>query len=250
MIVLDIYNVLNNMAPSELALSFDNVGLLVGDPHAEVKKAIVALDCTPATVQKAIDQKAELIITHHPVIFEPLKTVVKGKGNVVYSCLTNGISVISMHTNLDVCEDGVNDSLAKALGLTSVVSVTDDEGFSFRMGELENEMSADEFAAYIKARLGGTVRYTCGKKGIKKVCVCGGSGGSELDLAMKNAHAFVTADVKHNVFIEASAKEFPIFDAGHFHTENVVINPLAKILNKKIPSVEFIAFSGEEIKTL
>lgn len=248
--VLDIFNLINGMAPIETALSFDNVGILVGDPEAEVKKAVVALDCTPAVVRKALDERAELIITHHPVIFEPLKSVVKSEGNVVYDCLVNGIAVISMHTNLDVAKGGVNDCLARALELCDIQSVVDDEGFSFRKGTLKTEMTADELANYIKEKLGGTVRYTTCKNSIKTVCVCGGSGGSELTLAMECADAFVTADVKHNLFIEASAKDFPLFDAGHFHTENVVIDPLAKELSKKIEKLEFIAFSGNEIKTL
>lgn len=250
MLVSDIYSVINKMAPSENALPFDNVGILLGDPEAEVKKAIVALDCTPATVKKAINEGAELIITHHPVIFDPLKSVVKSEGNVVFSCLTNGISVISMHTNLDVAVGGVNDCLAAALELCDVQAITDAEGFSFRMGSLKAEMSASELAEYVKQQLGGNVRYTDGKKSIKTVCVCGGSGSGELFVAMNIADALITADVKHNVFIEAASKGFTLLDAGHFHTENVVIAPLSKLLNEKIQNVEFISFNGEEIKTV
>ena len=248
--VLDIYKFLNNIAPSELAFSFDNIGILVGDPNAEVTKAIVALDCTPTVVKKAVCEKAELIITHHPVIFEPLKSVVKSEGNVVYDCLVKGISVISMHTNLDVAVGGVNDCLANLLELCDIQLVTNDEGFSFRKGRLKTEMSVDEFAKYIKARLGGNVRYTDGKKLIKTVSVCGGSGGSELTFAMANSDAFVTADVKHNVFIEAVSKGYSLFDAGHYHTENVIVKPLSKVLGKKIENVEFLPFDGDEIKTV
>ena len=248
--VSDIYNVLNQMAPLELALSFDNVGILLGDPGKEVVKTIVCLDCTTAVVETAIKEKAELIITHHPIIFEPLKSVVKSQGNVVYDCLANGISVISMHTNLDSSVGGVNDCLAKILELEMVETVEDDEGFSFRKGNLKKPTSAKELAEFVKNKLGGNVRYTDGEKNIKTIAVCGGSGGSELSLAMKNADAFVTADVKHNVFIEAALKKYTLIDAGHFHTENVVVEPLAETLNQKISNVEFIPFMGTEIKTL
>lgn len=248
--VKDIFGILNNMAPVESALSYDNVGILLGDPETEVTKAIVSLDATVAAVEKAFAEKAGLIITHHPVIFDPIKSVVKQNGNVVYECLANGIAVISMHTNLDSSEDGVNVCLAKALELKNTTPVTDEEGFSFRRGELKAEMSADELALFAKERLGGNVRYTDGKKSIKTVCVCGGAGGSLLPLAMENADAFITADVKHNVFIEADSKGFTLLDAGHFHTENVVVNPLADFLNTKISSVEFIALNGNEIKTV
>lgn len=248
--VSDIYNIINNMAPVEFALSYDNVGILLGDPEAEVTKAIVCLDATVAAVKKAVAEKAELIITHHPVIFDPVKSIVKQSGNIVYECLAKGVSVISMHTNLDSCEDGVNVCLAEILGLENITPVTDDEGFAFRKGNLKNQMSADELALLVKERLGGNVRYTDGEKLIKTVCVCGGAGGSLLSLAMDNADAFVTADVKHNVFVEADAKGFTLLDGGHFHTENVVINPLTGLLNSKIKDVKFIAFNGKEIKTV
>lgn len=248
--VLDIYNFLNEIAPVNTALDFDNVGILVGDPQKAVKKVVVCLDCTPQVVKMAVSKSAELIITHHPVIFEPLKSVVKSESNVVYDCLVNGISVISMHTNLDVAKGGVNDCLANVLELCDIKTVTDDEGFSFRMGSLKAEMSADKLAEYVKYRLGGNVRYTDGKKPIKTVCVCGGSGSGELSVAMNIADALITADVKHNVFIEAASKGYTLLDAGHFHTENVVVTPLAKKLNDEIKNVEFIPFNGEEIKTV
>lgn len=248
--VSDIYDFLNEMAPSQFALSFDNVGILVGDPNAKVKKAVVCLDCTPGVVEKAITENAELIITHHPIIFEPLKSVVKGEGNVVYDCLVNGISVISMHTNLDVAVGGVNDCLAEALELENIQPIVTEEGFSFRMGSLKGEMSAKELAEFVKSRLGGNLRYTEGSKPIKTLCVCGGSGGSELKYAMENSDAFLTADVKHNIFIEAVSKGYTLLDAGHFHTENVVVNPLAETLGKKMPNLEFIPFNVGEIKTL
>lgn len=246
--VLDVYNILNKIAPCESALSFDNVGILIGDRDATVTKAVVCLDCTFEVVKKAVEQKAELIITHHPVIFEPLKSVLKG--SVVYECVLNNISVISMHTNLDSAVGGVNDCLANALGLENVVSVTDEEGFSFRKGVLSEEMSAEGLARYIKSRLGGAIRYTDNNKLIKTVCVCGGSGGSELFLAMNHADAFITADVKHNVFMDAAMKSFSIFDAGHFHTENVIVEPLSKLLGEKIKDVAFLPFNGKEIKTV
>lgn len=248
--VLDIYNLLNQMAPTNAALSYDNVGLLVGDQQNQVTKAVVTLDCTPAAVDYAIGQSAELIISHHPVIFDPLKSVTNQKGKVVYSCLKNNISVISMHTNLDVADGGVNDCLAAALGLFDVTSVIDEEGFSFRKGNLKKTMTADQLAKHIKNTLGGNVRYTDGGKKITTVAVCGGSGGSELVLAMENADAFITADVKHNLFISAAENEYSLFDAGHFHTENVVVIPLAERLGKSLTQVEFLPFNGEEIKTV
>lgn len=246
--VKEILNLINSFAPANTALSYDNTGLLLGDAEQTVTKAVVCLDATPDAIDFAKENNAGLIITHHPIIFDGLKSVLVG--SAVYECLVAGISVISAHTNLDVAEGGVNDCLAKALGLKNITAVTDEEGFSFRKGTLSEEMSAEGFARYIKSRLGGVVRYTDAKKPIKTVSVCGGSGGSELELAKSVSDALVTADVKHNVLIMANEINFSIFDAGHFHTENVVVNPLTERLSKMTDEVEFLPFSGNEIKTV
>lgn len=249
MLVKDVYEKLNEMAPFSLALEYDNAGFLIGDATAVVTIAVVALDCTPFVVSKAKEVGAKLIITHHPVIFNPLKSVTADEG-VVYACLSANIAVISAHTNLDSAKDGVNDCLAKVLGLTDIAAIEDEEGFCFRKGKLPKPLSATELARNIKAALGGVVRYTDGGKPISTVAVCGGSGGELLGLASKEADAFVTADVKHKTFISADAKKFSLFDAGHFHTEDTVIEPLAKRLSKALPEIEFIALHGTEIKTI
>lgn len=246
--VKEILSLIDSFAPINTALSYDNSGLLVGDAEQTVTKAVVCLDATPEAINFAVKNSAELIITHHPVIFDGLKAVMVG--SPVYECVRKNISVISAHTNLDIAESGVNDCLAKALGLKNITAVTDDEGFSFRKGTLDEEMSAEGFARYIKSRLGGVVRYTDAKKPIKTVAVCGGSGGSELELAKTVADAFVTADVKHSVLIAANEMNFSIFDAGHYHTENVVVNPLTERLSKMVPNIKFLPFNGNEIKTV
>lgn len=248
--VKEILNTLDKMAPLSLALSYDNSGFLVGDAKAEVKTAVVALDCTKEVLNFAIEKNAELIITHHPLIFEPMKCVTNETNEIVFSLILNKISLISMHTNLDSAKGGVNDALALALGLKNIKKIEDDEGFAFRMGSLEDEMTADELALHIKQSLGGVVRYSGSNKPIKTVAVCGGSGGDLLDLAKQNADAFVTADIKHKQLIKAANMGYSLFDAGHFHTENTVIGPFCNALVKKIPSVSFLPFNLTEIKTL
>ena len=248
--VKEILNKLDEMAPLSLALSYDNSGFLVGDSNAEVKTAVVALDCTKEVLDFAIENKAELVITHHPLIFDPLKSVTNESGEIVFSLISNKISLISMHTNLDSAKGGVNDALAKALELKKIKKIVDDEGFAFRMGELASPMSANEFAVFIKQKLGGVVRYTNSDTPIKKVAVCGGSGGDLLDLAKQNADAFVTADVKHKQLIKSANMGYSIFDAGHFHTENTVIEPFCNALKKAIPSVEFLSYNLTRIKTV
>ena len=130
MTVNDIYSFLNEFAPFDTACDFDNAGLLIGAKDAEVDKCIIALDCTEAVVDEAIQKGAQLIITHHPVIFSGLKSVLAD--SLVYRLIENNISVISAHTNLDIADGGVNDCLAKALGLKDVKKIVCDDGFSFK----------------------------------------------------------------------------------------------------------------------
>lgn len=238
------------IAPLSLAMGYDNVGLLVGDHMAKVTKVVVALDATPAVVTRAITLGAELIITHHPVIFDPLKRVTAEEQPVVFRCIQQGIAVISAHTNLDSAEEGVNHCLAKALGLTDLQSIVDEDGFCFQKGRLAHPQSAEALAKEIKERLGGVVRYTNGGKPIQTVAVCGGSGGGLLPLAIKEADALVTADVKHKTMIMADRMGFSLFDAGHFHTEDTVIESFCERLQQALPALSFLSFHGAEIQTI
>ncbi|MEG2429898.1 MAG: Nif3-like dinuclear metal center hexameric protein, partial [Oscillospiraceae bacterium] len=113
--VSDFYNEINKLAPFETAMSFDNCGLLIGNPNQTVKNCIFALDITNNVIDSAIEKQAQLIITHHPVIFDRLANI--PENSVVYRLIQNNISVISAHTNLDIAKNGVNDTLAKLCGL-------------------------------------------------------------------------------------------------------------------------------------
>ena len=238
MTVNDIYAYLNEFCPFDTACDFDNVGLLVGDKNATVTKAVIALDCTLDAVNQAIETGAELIITHHPVIFSPLKSVTAE--SIVYRLIKNNISVISAHTNLDVADGGVNDCLAATLNLCDVETVVADDGFTFRKGVLDTECTPDEFALYVKNALNFSPRFTVGQGKIKTVAVCGGSGGDMLyDALNAGADALVTAEVKHHVFLDAADIGFTLIDCGHFNTEDVVVKPLKNLLSKKFPDITF-----------
>lgn len=246
--VKDVFDYLNSLYPVSDACDFDNVGLLVGDGEAVVKSAVVALDCDVNTIEFANRTGANLIITHHPVIFEPLKSVTAD--GTVYRLIKDGISVISMHTNLDVSAGGVNDTLCKALNLTDVKPYTAADGYRLKCGNTNIE-DADSFAAFIKKSLGGAVRYVAGESPIKSVLVCSGSGGGYISEAISGGFdALVTADVKHSHFIAAINAGISLFDGGHFDTENIIVNPLCENLQKHFSDVEFTAFSPKSIKTL
>ena len=225
--VKELVNFLFEIAPENLKEDYDNVGLLVGDENAEITGVLVSLDCFDEVVSRAEDLNANLIVTHHPVIFEPLKSVTEQ--SLVYKLINKGISVISMHTNLDKTEGGVNDALCAALGLFDVKTVITEEGFPIRVGELPTAQDPYTFAKTIKQALGGTVKFVPGNKDVLTVAVCSGSGGDFIYDALRlGADALVTADIKHHLFIEAGENNISLYDAGHFNTEDVIIAPLCE----------------------
>lgn len=238
--VKDIFNFLNKLYPVDTACDFDNPGLLIGDTNAEITNALLSLDCTFETVNKAITENCQLIITHHPVIFSPLKSITAG--TVAYALIRNNISVISMHTNLDMGDGGVNDCLCKALSLSNITPYTADDGYLLKCGILPSPLSAENFAKQIKNVLGGRVKYVDGGKEIRKVLVCSGSGGDFINDAINGGYdALVTADIKHHCFLIAQDNNISLFDAGHYNTEDIVIKPLKEILQKEFPAISFIA---------
>lgn len=247
MTVQNILDFLNEKFPTDSACDFDNVGLLVGDPDTEVQNAVVALDCTPSAINIAVNKGAQLIITHHPIIFNPLKQVLAG--SAVYHVIKSGISVISMHTNLDVGIGGVNDCLSSALSLNNVTKVAAEDGYLLNTGELTSPLYPDDLAVYIKKKLGGAVKYFGADKEIKRVLLCSGSGGSYLSEVLRhNCDALITADVKHNQFLDAERLGISLFDAGHFDTEDVVTEPLKELLQAQFPNIAFIADRISKIK--
>ena len=243
--VIDFYKFIDSIAPFDTQESWDNSGFLVGDGNREVKKVLFALDVTEPVLDEAKEKGAELVISHHPVIFGALKEF--HPKNIAFLAAEKGIAVISAHTCLDIADGGVNDCLAAALGLENVTKVDDGEGL-MRMGELEHPMSCADFVRYVAEKLNvGGIKYTPTDKMIKKVAVCGGSGGDLYPFAIgAGADAYVTANIKHNLFIEMRRDDFCVLDAGHFCTENTVIKPLAEKAAKAFPDTEIIVSESSE----
>ena len=236
MTVNDVYTFLNEKYEFSLAKPYDNVGHLVGSLDSMVSGIVVCLDCTDEAIYQAVAEGANLIVTHHPVIFDPLKSVTDE--SIIYRLIRNDISVISAHTNLDQADGGVNDALCDAVCLKNVEKVTDSEGYIYRIGELEEGHTADEFASYVSQKLCARVKYVGENTFIKRVAVCSGSGGSMLsDVAKQGVDAYLTADIKHSVFLQANCLGLTLLDAGHFNTEDVVVKPLADALKTAFPKV-------------
>lgn len=247
--VKDIYNYIDQIAPFENALSFDNCGILVGNPEQKVSKVLLALDITTNVAEEAASKGANLIISHHPIIFRAIKSI-NFEGTTSY-LIKNQISAICAHTNLDVAKEGVNFHLSQKLSLYNLQPLTYEEDNPMGLiGELGKEMPCIDFANHVKNSLNCKgLRYTNTNKIIKKVAVCSGSGGVFVEDAIKqSADAFVTGEIKHSDILKANQAGLMIVDAGHYKTENVIIKPLCEKLKQKFTDTDFFVsttFSDE-----
>ena len=245
--VNDILKAVEQFAPPYMKESWDNVGLLCGDPDQEVKKVLVALDPFEHVCREAKDLGADLIVTHHPLIFQASKSVTTQTSvgrSILYLC-RHGISAINAHTNLDCSPGGVNDVLAQILELQDISvmqpSGIDEDGNPWGLLRV-GSFSADllPFLDHVKAKLGTpALRYADGGRPVHKVAVGGGScGGALVDAFHAGCDTFVTADVKYNQFWDAQDLGMNLIDAGHFYTENPVVAVLANIIAKAFPNIK------------
>ena len=236
--IKDIINYFEDFAPISTAMDFDNVGLLVGDKDTKITKVLVTLDITSKVVLEAEKLGCELIISHHPVIFSPIKKL--GTKDVPYMLISKGISALCMHTNLDLGEQfGVNICLANALGVNNPVK--SELGECLFIGELENETDMTDFVQKaINALDCNGLRYTDNKKTVKKIAVSSGSGGCEIFNAVsEGADVLVVGEIKHHEINFANEAGINIIDAGHFKSEDIVILPLVNRLADKFSDVKF-----------
>lgn len=243
--VRDIFEALCEFAPLELQMDFDNAGFQIGRADRAVRRVLLALDVTDAVAQEARDLGADLIVSHHPLIFSPLRSVTDGDAvqRRVLSLIENNIAVISMHTNLDIAEGGVNDVLIRLLG-AEPEGPLDEDGCG-RVGVLPEAMETHAFLARCKERLGvPALRYVRGGERIARLAVLGGGGAGSLEAAAeKGCDAFVTSDVKYHQFQRACELGVTLIDADHFYTENPVMPDLARRLAERFPGVEFAVSS-------
>lgn len=233
--ILEIEDFCRAIAPYETADDWDNVGLLVGAADDAVGKILLALDITPEAIEEAHKIGAELIVSHHPVIFDPLRALAPDEP--AYLLAKYGIAALCLHTNLDRAAQGVNTCLAQALGLKNTAFYPQDY---LLVGEPESPMTADAFAAFVKERLNApSVRYTDGS--VTRVAVSSGGGGEGVELFKQYGFdAFVTGELKHHHYLWAVSHGVAAFDAGHFSTENVVIGPLRELLAAAFPETVFV----------
>lgn len=233
--IQEIYNILNQIAPFGSALPYDNAGLLVGDADRQVQKIGVCLDITAKAIDAAVAQDCDLIVSHHPVIFDPLKQI--DPTHPVYRLISENIAAICAHTNLDAASGGVNDSLCEALGLTGIRPLEDPDFPGYppigRIGTLPAPMPAETLAFYCKQRLSAPdVRFSAASNSpVSTLAVCGGAGADLLLPAYAaGADALLTSEIKQHQWLQGQALQFTLLDAGHFSTENCIVPALVKQL--------------------
>ncbi len=237
--VKNISDYIDSIAPYNTKCDWDNCGLLIGDINKEVKKIGFALDMTSEVLSDAIDKGVDLIITHHPIIFRPMKNFLKG--NLAYDLAVSGISAISAHTCFDCAQGGVNDVLCELLGIKNAVGVPDEECPvpMARIGDIE-PMTSVEFSKKVADVLGTACRVADCDNIIKKVAVCGGSGPDDFlfTSAQMGADVIITGEIKHHIFLAAKEIGVTAIQAGHYETENPAVSALMKYINNEFNDVE------------
>ncbi len=237
MILRELMDYMQTVAPAELAEDWDNVGLLLGDADKEINTVVVALDADASAIAFAKAQGAQVIVSHHPLIFSPVRAI--KAPSALYALATSGIACFAAHTNLDAAKGGVNDALAATLGLRNVREAFGGIG---RVGELPEALSPDAFAWMVGQRLHTSVQLKAGNKPVRTVALVGGAGG---DYIMEcEADAYLTGELKHHEWLEIP-DALTVAAAGHYATEIVIVEPLAKRLQEAFPSLRVLAYRGK-----
>ena len=249
MIVRDIISVIEDLAPASIQESWDNSGLVIGSPEQEVKGVLIGLDCTPRLVDEAVSCGADMIVTHHPLIFGGLKKI-SPKDPVGLAVIKAVSAGIAAHTTADKVLGGVSGTMARRLGLVNI-SVLDEEGDGVGLGavgDLEEPVGSEEFIEKVKKAFNLPVVRCSSPSGItvRRVAMCGGSGSSLIPNAISSgAQAFICGDVSYHHFFTPNG--FMIMDIGHFEGEVEICDVLFSLLRKNFPT--FAVRTSEKLRS-
>ena len=254
--VRQLYQYLNENIPTSLSCEWDNDGLMCcPDPDREVHRVLIALDVTGEVADEAVEGDFDVVVSHHPLIFKPIRSLTTddGVGAKLMNFVRAGISVMSFHTRLDAVADGVNDRLAEELGLIDVESFDDGDGIPLgRVGYLPESMDAQEFASRVKTALSapGVVLASCGKR-VDRVAVVGGEGKSFLSAAKRTgADTFVSGRIGYNNMVEAEEIGLNLIEAGHFFTEDPVCDYLSELICSANVNIETVYMKSCGLKLI
>ena len=247
--IAELYEYLDERIPSSLSCEWDNDGLMCcPNPDKEVSRVLVTLDVTDRAVAAAISGGYDLIVSHHPLVFRPLKSLTPYDitASKVIELIKADVSVMSFHTRLDAVKDGVNDELAKLLGLNSVEPFGPENEKMGRVGMLDKPMKFNDFAEYVRDVLGcKTVFAAGGGRYSYRIAVLGGSGSDFVKSAKScGADTFVTGELGYHYLCDAPDMGINLISAGHFQTENPVCDRIAEMLNEADPFMEIDIFDS------
>lgn len=253
--VIELYRHLDSLIPSSLSCDWDNDGLMCcGDPEKEIKKVLIALDITDRTVEKAVREGFDVIISHHPMIFKRIGAVEPSVGSAkkAIRLIKNDISAMSFHTRLDALEGGVNDVLCERLGIMDPVPFGPAGEEMGRIGTLSFPMPLDEFCEKAKEALGAPIvlSASCGKN-VQRIALLGGDGKDFVSSAIKaGADTYISGRISYNVMVEAPEIGINLVEAGHFYTEAPVCRRLLEMVKIADSSIEAEIFNSNEIKVV
>lgn len=244
--IKEVLSALERFAPLPLQEGWDNAGLQVGLTEAEVSGALLCLDVNERIIDEAVAKGLNLVVSHHPLLFRGLKTIGDGDyvQRTVMKAIRNGITVVSMHTNMDNARGGVNYKIAEKLGLTDVrfmalKTVDGVEAGSGVVGELPEEMAADDFVLMVK-RVFGVECAMCNellRRKIRRVAICGGAGDFLLDDAVRaGADAFITGEMHYHVYF-GREQQLQICVIGHYQSEQYTSEVFREVIEKACPGL-------------
>jgi dinuclear metal center YbgI/SA1388 family protein len=249
--VNDILEYIETFSPLKYAESFDNVGLLVGDGDTEIEGIACSLDITNMVIEDAAANGANLIISHHPVIFDPLKKI--PEWSPVYSLIKHGMCAVCIHTNFDITEGGVNEALLELLGFerSFVLEETQPNGLGFgAVCDFPLGFTPKGLAEHCKQSLFlDSVKYGRHGGNIRRAAVCcgGGVNSTVMELARKaKCDAIISGDIKHNFWIEAENCGMTLIDAGHYGTEKCAPHRIAALISRKFGQIPVFSVDSEE----
>ena len=253
---------IERLAPRELAEHWDNVGLMVGDLEKEVNTVYVALDGTSRNVREAIDKGANMIITHHPLIFTSVNRVIEQDvtGSVIINLIKNDVALYSAHTNFDIADGGMNDRLGDKLDIVDTRHFLDSECVDGggkpldnigRVGRLDTPSELADYVDYVKSVLGCAAISYAGDPSevVTTAAVCSGSGGDLIYCAYNaGADVYITSEIKHHEAQLALELGINLIDAGHFETENIICGFMEDFLKERFPDLKIISSSADPYK--
>ncbi|MBR4823023.1 MAG: Nif3-like dinuclear metal center hexameric protein [Bacteroidales bacterium] len=250
--VREIIAAIEEFAPAALQEEYDNTGLQIGSPEQEVHGVLFGFDCTEALVKEALDRGCDMIVTHHPLIYHPLRNIYPSDptGAAVIAAIKGGVAVYASHTAADKTPDGVSWTMARKLGLENVrVLAPEGSGIGFGVvGDLPQAVPAAEAVALVKKAFGTPVVRTSPliKEPVRTLAMCGGSGTSLISKAIEaGAQMYICGDISYHWFFVPEG--FMVVDTGHFESEVEIVRVLLSVIRKKFPN--FVSLMSDCIGT-